>query len=69
MDFWQSQTQSSSKTGYASSTRPLPEGQFTDELPSIYDQPGYGEAFAALTKANRQVRIHRGKKKTGALNK
>jgi len=66
MNFWQvhSQTPMSAQTGYAMSTKPLPEEQFTRKLPQIYDQPGYGEAFAALAQANQQVRLHRGKKKT-----
>jgi hypothetical protein len=66
MNFWQvpSQTPMSAQTEYAMSTKPLPEEQFTQKLPKIYDQPGYGEAFAALTQANQQVRLHHGKKKT-----
>jgi hypothetical protein len=70
MEFWQSpsQMQSSARNGYMLSAQPPPEQQFSGTLLSIYDQPGYGEAFAALTRATQQVRIQRGKKNP-ALNK
>ena len=65
MNFWQapsSQTPMSAQTGYAMSNQ-VPEEQFTQKLPKIYDQPGYGEAFAALTQANQQVRLHHTRRK------
>jgi len=66
MNFWEapySKTPMSAQTGYAMSTKKLPEEQFTQKLPKIYDQPGYGEAFAALTQANQQVRLHHTRRK------
>jgi hypothetical protein len=57
MDFWQT----TQKTSTLSAPR-VPKQEFSDTLMSVYDQPGYGQAFAELTNANRRVRIQ---KKTG----
>ena len=64
MNFWQQppQMQSSARSGYAASAQAPPEQQFSGKLLSIYDQPGYGEAFAALTRATQQVRVNAAKK-------
>lgn len=56
MNFWETKHQP------AHAMARVPEQQFTNTLQNVYDQPGYGEAFAALTSANRRVRI---RKKTG----
>ena len=62
MDFWQSTKQ----PAHALAAHRVPEQKFTNTLQNVFDQPGYGEAFAALTGANRQVRLqskkNRGKK-------
>jgi hypothetical protein len=59
MDFWQRTKQQPS---YAMAAPRVPEQKFTNTLQNVLDQPGYGEALAALTSANQQVRMQRGKK-------
>lgn len=63
MDFWETPEQPPAR-GLAAPR--VPEQAFSNTLQSVFDEPGYGAAFAALTNANRKVRVQRDKK-TGRM--